>query len=200
MRIHKVLVVVGILASVSVYSSGKVPYRSSSDNGQTGSAPNWKLLERSAPITLTSNGKKVIATREVVCTDQDVDTGQCDGSGYLFIFQLQSTSTNVSVQIGKLLPGFSDAGVMECNNDQNDGNTDELCTNDTTPPSLANLINEMTATPNTKKSPTSVTFVIPDFPAFPEKGFPEEGQGLTIYVVVQQTQPSPLTYPTIGIF
>jgi hypothetical protein len=91
---------------------------------------------------------------------------------------------------------------MEC--DPTGGNNQELCTTDTAPASLPDLEAAMTATPNRTKS--IVNFVIPNFPAFPPGSDPnnptdpEEGQGLTIYVLVNQTQPVPVAYPTLTIF
>jgi hypothetical protein len=198
MRLLKMVALVGMLAFVSVYSVAKVPKRSTSENGQGSSVSSWRLLERSQLIARATKGTKVAVTREVVCANpsDQLDAGQCPLGQYLFIFQLQSTATNVSVRIGTLLPGLADAGVLEC--DEKGGNTEELCTSDTTTPSLPDLEAAMTAVPN--KTNSTVTFSIPDLPAFPPGLEIEEGQGLTIYVLVNQTQPVPVTYPTITIF
>jgi len=212
MRILKTVALVSVLELASVYSLASlgVPIRSTSDNGSNGNQNFWKLLEYSEPKVLTASGVKVTATREVVCVANNgsVGAGECiSGSGsspyeYLFIFQLKSTSTNVKVEIGNLLPGLSEAGVIQCNDTAGEeGNNQELCTEDTTTPSLATLAAAMTATPNHEKSPTSVTFEIPYFPAFPPGATnpTEEGQGLTIYVLINQTEIAPVTYPSIGV-
>jgi hypothetical protein len=187
------LVLAWILTFMPIQSVAQVHIRSSSDNGMGTSVQNWKLLEYSGPQAYAANGKKVVIEREIICQEQDVDTGQCDSGEYLFLFQMQSVSTNVTVKIERLLPVYNDAGVMQCdaNNDQ------ELCTTDTNPPSLATLASSITATFN--KSAGVATFVIPSFGSFPAGSTAEEGQGLTIYVQINQTPGAPLAYPGIGI-
>src|SRR5215469_666225 len=45
---------------------------------------------------------------------------------------------------------------------------------------------------------TTATFVIPNFPKFPN-GTRHQGQGLTIFVITQQTAPNPVALPTIAL-
>ncbi len=209
MPILRLVIFLCLTVLTSAYSLAKVTIRPTSDNGQSGAVGSWKLLEYSQPKILTAKGVKVTATREVVCLATATATaGMCSYSNapyaYLFIFQLQSTSSNVKVEIGNLLPGFAVAAIMQCDDDPESGNNQELCTHDTDPPSLSTLADAMTATPSKGKSPTSVTFEIPYFPAFPagnpeDGGSTEEGQGLTIYVLINQTAPAPVDYPSIGV-
>jgi hypothetical protein len=171
----------------------RVPIRASSENGQTSKENKWKLMGRSVPIVLSSNGKSVTMTREVLCQAQDVYAGKCNTNGpILFVFQLQSISTGVTVSVGKV-PGVIDAGILACDDV---GNKKELCTEDTTPPSLTAVADAMTAT----IAKTSVTFTNITFQPFPAGINVEEGQGLTLYVTVQQSTNLPVTYPNIGIF
>jgi hypothetical protein len=208
MRVLRAVVLLWLPLLACSYSLATVRIRSTSDNGSNGSQQFWKLLEYSQPRVLTATGVKVSAVREVVCVTPEggsVNAGECSGAApyaYLFIFQLQSTSTKVKVEIGDLLPGFAEAGIMQCNDTAgSEGNNEELCTEDTSPPSLAALAAAMTATPSKGKSTTSVTFEIPDFPAFPlgATNAAEEGQGLTIYVLINQSEIAPVTLPTVGV-
>jgi hypothetical protein len=185
-----------------------VPVRGASDNGASNGAPNWKLFGRSVPITLAANGKKAIMTREILCAQQDVDAspngqqseanaGGCDSGDYLFVFQLQSTAANLTVNITRLsgftltTTGLASYGVLVCDNDS--ANDQELCTVDTVP----SVSEEITFT--TPKKPTSIKFVIPTFPAFAAGSTVEEGQGLTLFVETHQSSPVPISIPNIGI-
>jgi hypothetical protein len=184
-----------------------VPVRGASQNGASNGAPNWKLFSRSVPITLSANGKKAIMTREILCAQQDVDAspngqqseanaGGCDSGDYLFVFQLQSTAANLSVNITRL-SGFTlttspaSYGVLVCDDDSS--NDQELCTVDTVP----SVSGEITFT--TPKKPTSIKFVIPTFPAFAAGSTVEEGQGLTLFVETHQSSPVPISIPNVGI-
>ena len=191
--------------SLSTYSFAGVRIRSSSDNGQDGSESSWKLIGRSAPIVLQSHGNKVTMTREVVCPGQDArgDTpGTCSLNGfYMFLFQLRGNVSHVKVTLGKLPSLPTDAGIVQCQEDPDDNgnfNTNELCTVDTTPPSLADLANNISTN---SKNKTSINFLIPNIPAFPAGNANplEEGQGLTIYIKIQQSGPLPVTYPSVGL-
>ena len=207
MKVRTALSVIGLVLATVAIASG-IPIRGSSKNGVNSGAPTWLLFAKTASYALTSGTKSVTMTREVVCPSQDVEaslftptlnrSGSCDSGTYLFIYQLTSTSTNVHVLIGKLLNFVADSslpnyGVMVCDNsDPTNGNTLELCTNDPT----GSLIPNITAT----VSPTEslVTFVVPNFPTF-KKGTAQQGQGLTLFVLTQQTSPVPIHYPTITI-
>jgi hypothetical protein len=183
-------------------ASAAVTIRGSSGNGQDSSAPNWLLLGRSRASSLTINGKKAIMTREIVCLNQDVEnafpsptltlSGSCDSGVYMYVFQFQSTSTNVGVAIGRLV-GFdptnvNNFGVMICDSPNN---TIEMCTNDPTGTHIPNI----TASP----AKTAVTFTVPNtFPTYPA-GTPEQGQGLTFFVITRQPTPLPIALPTVGI-
>src|SRR5262245_24978785 len=99
----------------STSSFAGVRIRSSSDNGLGDSEPAWKLMGRSLPIVLTSNGNKVTMTREVVCPGQDVGTGMCSFNGpYMFLFQLRGNVSRVKVTIGKLPNLPFEAGIVQC--------------------------------------------------------------------------------------
>jgi hypothetical protein len=178
-----------------------IPVRQSSENGQTGGVDSWTLLGRTVPITLTANGKKVTMTRQVICPQQDRLDGSCYNSNgnYTFLFQLQSTSANVTVSIGKL-QGFTAVGgngtgtygVMICD-DAN--NYLELCTEDPNDPDYTKL-SGITFQVTGK---TSVSFTVPSFPSFPAGIDPAEGQGLTLFIMTQQSAALPIAFPTIGI-
>jgi hypothetical protein len=70
-------------------------------------------------------------------------------------------------------------------------NTIALCTN----APATNIPNITTTTTN-----SSVTFTVPGtFPTYP-KGTAQQGQGLTFFVIIQQTPPLPLgSQPTVVI-
>lgn len=184
-----------------------VPVRGASQNGASNGAPEWKLFGRSVPITLAANGKTATMTREILCAQQDVDAspngqqseanaGSCDSGDFLFVFQLQSTATNLTVNITRL-SGFTvttspaSYGVLVCDDDTQ--NNQELCTVDTVP----SVSGEITF--STPKKPTSIKFVIPTFPAFVAGSTVEEGQGLTLFIETHQSSPVPISIPNIGI-
>jgi hypothetical protein len=179
------------------FVSARVPTRGSSENGEDNNIAHWRLLARSHRITLTNNGKKVRVNREFVCASQDVVTGACTPSGdYLYIFQLNSDSQNVTVSFTELT-GFDpnsplispSYGMMVCDKDA--VNHLELCTHDTNP-SFSSKI-RFTSTSST------ATFTVPYFPKF-KAGTTEQGQGLTLFVGIHETHPIPFTYPTINIY
>src|SRR5580698_880751 len=139
--------IVAVVLSTSAFA--KMPVRRASQNGEDINANNWNLLSVSAPLTLAANGKKVIVTRQIVCVNQDVEnaepnftpalTGTCAGDAtgtlYLHIFQLKSTSANVTVTLGQLVGFVADAtvpnyGVLTCDSTDN---TLELCMKDANP-------------------------------------------------------------------
>ena len=199
MKISAALLMAGILASaMSAYA--RVPIRQTSDNGTGADASVWRLMERTIPAKLTANGKAVTVTREVVCAQNgDLDGGACASGTYIFIYQLQSTSTNVKINIGKLLPSFKKVdgdhvatyGINICDDSLND---QELCTTDPNDPNF-NLISGITFTG--KK--TAATFLVPSFPNFPAGSNAEEGQGLTVYIKMTVNPNVPIPYPSIGI-
>jgi hypothetical protein len=193
--------------TLSLPAFARVPIRQSSDNGASNGVDQWTLLGRGTPITLTANGKKAIVTRQVICPTQVHVDGSCTGinggttGDYLWLFQVQSTSANVSVNIGKL-QGFvkqdgdhasGTYGVMFCD----DNNDQELCTTDPNDPGFTQISN-ITFKVNSKNG-SSVSFVIPTFPSFGPGSTPQEGQGLTFYVQTHQNNALPLAYPSIGI-
>ncbi len=191
-----------LIALFSLPAFGRIGVRQSSDNGTGGNIDFWALLGRTVQIPLSANGKKVMATRQIICPNQNRQAGSCingDGSAdYLFLFQIQSTSANVSVNIGKL-QGFvkvdgdgGSYGVMICDDT---GNTLELCTTDPNDPGYSK-ISGITFKVTTKQS---VSFVVPSFPVFPAGSTPEEGQGLTLFVKTHQNVALPIAYPTLGI-
>jgi len=179
-----------------------VTIRGSSGNGEDSGAPHWLLLGRSKNLSLHGNGKTATMRREIVCPNQDVEntqptpvltlSGSCDSGASMLMYQLQSTAANLAVTF-KSLAGFdgtnaNNFGVMICDSPNN---TIELCTN-----APASNIPNITTT--TTKS--SVTFTVPGtFPTYPA-GTAQQGQGLTFFVIIQQTPPLPLgMQPTVVI-
>jgi len=201
-----VLTALTLVAALPAWGA-RVPVRQSSDNGASSGVDNWTLLGRSTPVTLTANGKKAVVTRQIICPNQDRVNGSCTGNSqgttgeYLFLFQVQSTSANVSVNIGKL-QGFTKVdgdhvatyGVMICDDALNNL---QLCTSDPNDPNFAKIAN-ITFKVNSKNG-SSVSFVVPSFPSFPAGSTPEEGQGLTFYIKTTQKNGLPLAYPSVGI-
>jgi hypothetical protein len=191
-------VVVALMTLVALPAFGTLPVRSTSDNGTDGNEDQWALLGRTTLVGLSANGKSVKATRQIICPNQDSVNGACTSGEYLFLFQIQSTSTNVFVNVGKL-QGFVKVddpgtyGVMFCN----DANDQELCTNDPNDPNFTN-ISGITFTVNSKNG-SSVSFVVPSFHNFPVGSTPEEGQGLTFFIKTHQKTALPLAYPSLGI-
>jgi len=194
------LVALAVLCAATMASAGTI--RGSSGNGEDSNAPNWLLLGRSQITTLTANGKKATMTREIICLNQDVEnafptptlplSGSCDTGDYMYLFQFQSTATNLGVAIGKL-SGFdptnlNNFGVMICDSPTN---TIEMCTNDPT----GTHIPSFTAV----AAKTSVTFTVPNtFPTY-AAGTAQQGQGLTFFVITKQAAPLPISLPTVGI-
>jgi hypothetical protein len=132
------LVAIALLCGATLASATTI--RGSSGNGTDTDAVDWLLSGRVSIFPLSANGKSAKATREIVCMNQDVEAtlpspnqtlaGSCDSGNYMYLFQLQSSSTNVSVAIGRLV-GFdpTDAtsyGVMICDNSSL--NSIEMCT------------------------------------------------------------------------
>jgi len=195
------LIVLTLLCAATI-ASATVIIRGSSGNGEDSSAPNWLLLGPSRDKSLAANGKKATMRREIICLSQDVEnafptptltlSGSCDTGDYMYLFQLQSTSANVRVTIGQL-SGFDPSnannfGVMICDSTTN---TIEMCTNDPTGTNIPNI------TASTTK--TSVTFTVPNtFPTYPA-GTPQQGQGLTFFVITKQATPLPIALPKVGI-
>jgi hypothetical protein len=195
------LVALAVLCAATMASAGTI--RGSSGNGEDSNAPNWLLLGRSQSITLTVTGKKATMTREIICLSQDVEdafssptltlSGSCDTGDYMYLFQFQSTATNLGVAIGKL-SGFDSTnvnnfGVMICDSPTN---TIEMCTNDPTGTHIPNF--------TAVAAKTSVTFTVPNtFPTYPA-GTAQQGQGLTFFVITsQKAAPLPISLPSVGI-
>lgn len=193
-----------LVLCTTLTASAALPVRGSSGNGEDSNAANWLLLGRSQAVKLSANGKSVMMTREIVCLNQDVEdsfvsftpalAGSCDSGVYMHLFQLQSTSVNVFVQIGKLVNFVANTGsnpnigVMLCDPTLN--NTVEMCTN-----ANSSSIPNITYT----SSKTAVTFSVSNtFPSYPA-GTAQEGTGLTFFVITNQAAPLPLQWPTIGI-
>jgi len=185
---------------VALPAFGRLPVRQTSDNGTAGNEDFWALLGRTTLVGLSANGKSVKATRQIICPNQDRVNGSCDSGDYIFLFQIQSTSTNVSVNVGKL-QGFTRVdgdggtyGVMICDDSLND---QELCTSDPNDPNFDN-ISGITFTVNSKNN-SSVSFVVPSFHSFPAGSTPQEGQGLTFFIKTHQNNALPIAYPSLGI-
>ena len=197
-------VVFALMALVALPAFGGLPVRQTSDNGVGSGSDSWTLLGRTTQVGLSANGKSVKATRQIICPNQNRVNGSClndDGiSGdYLFLFQIQSTSTNVFVNVGKL-QGFVKVddpgtyGVMICDDTLND---QELCTTDPNDPNFTN-ISGITFKVNSKNG-SSVSFIVPSFFNFPAGSTPQEGQGLTFFIKTHQKTALPIAYPSLGI-
>lgn len=179
-------------------TASAIPIRQSSDNGQSGDEDFWTLIGRTVPFTLSANGISVKMTRQIICPQQDRQDGGCASGQYMFLFQIQSSSTNIPIKISRL-QGFTQGGgnnpynygVMICDDANNDL---ELCTEDPNDPNYQNLAG-ITFKQNSK---TSVTFTVPSVYNFPQGSQPEEGQGLTFFIVTQQNAALPIAYPAIG--
>jgi len=196
------LFVICALASQPVFAAS-IPVRGSSRNGTDDIAQFWSLFGPTQVVTLTKGATTVNYKQQVVCPLQDVtaavnpsDTlhdGTCEGGSYLFIFQLRSSATNVNVQLSGLSGFTPDAnspsyGVILCDSSTN---TLELCTTATQAQLPA-----ITFTSNGTN--TTVNFQIASFPKFPN-GKKHQGQGLTIFVLTNQTAPNPINLPVITL-
>jgi hypothetical protein len=194
--------VICALAATSLFAAS-IPVRGSSRNGSDDIAQFWALFGPTQVVTLTKGTTTVNYKQQVVCPTQDVtaavnpsDTlhdGTCEGGSYMFIFQLRSSATNVNVQLSGL-SGFTQDdsspsyGVVLCDSSTN---TLELCTT-ATEAQLPAITFSHNATN------TTVNFVISSFPKFPN-GKKHQGQGLTIFVITNQTAPNPINLPVITL-
>jgi hypothetical protein len=196
-----VVLVLGVLVALPALA-GTIPVRGNSRNGENSSAQFWAMFGPTQLVTLTKGTAIVNYKLQVVCPSQQVtnavnptDTqndGQCEDGAYLFIYQLRSSSTNVTVQLAGLAGFTPDAnlpnyGVMLCDGSVN---TLELCTT-ATQNQLPNI------TFSTNSTNTTATFVIPNFPKFPV-GINHQGQGLTLFIQTQQA-PHPISLPVISL-
>ena len=200
------LLVATMLSSLPMFA--KTPFRGSSGNGVNSNSNTYNLLGRTAPRVLSTATKKVTFTRQIVCLSQDVEdslpnpspllTGTCHSGVYLHLFQFTSASNAVKVTIGQLIgfvadPVFNNYGAMLCDNsDPTFGNTAELCTND---PTGANIPDIPVTVAGNK---TSITFAVPSFPTYPA-GVDNQGRGLTLYVITQQSVALPIQLPIVQI-
>jgi hypothetical protein len=194
------LVVLTVLCAAT--TAFAVTIRGSSQNGENSNAHNWLLEGRSLGTTISTSSKQAFMRREIVCLNQDVEnaqptptlilSGACDSGVYMFVVQFQTGSANLAMTIGKL-PGFdptnvNNFGVMICDSPNN---TIELCTNDPTGTHIPNIAVTTTS--------SSVTFTVPgSFPTYPA-GTPQQGQGLTFFVITRQKTPLPIGLPLVTI-
>jgi hypothetical protein len=192
-----VISIIFFTAGVLLASGGII---GSSGNGESDDANSWLLLGRTRPVTLSVNGKVATVSREIVCRNQTVENGltnpdptlagSCYDGVYMYLFQVRSRSAQVEVKISGL-SGFdaengSNYGVVVCD----DANIMELCTN-----APASSVPNFAAV-TTKDS---VSFRVPGvFPRYPS-GTPQEGEGLTFYVVTNQATPLPIAIPEISV-
>jgi hypothetical protein len=197
------VLLVSLLGTIPLFGFGSIPVRGSSRNGTDDIAQLWNLFGPTGMLTLTNGTKKVTYKQQVVCPSQDVTnasdptntlhTGTCESGAYLFIFQLRSSSSNVTVTLGNLNgfvpdPNSPSYGVLLCDSPDN---TLELCTT-ATQAQLPNI------TFSSNQTHTTASFVIPNFPAFPV-GKVHQGQGITLFLLTQQAGPNPVFLPTIAI-
>ena len=199
-------------ALCAVPSFAGVPVRGSSQNGVDSIAPFWNLAGPTGPSA--RHGGTVMLETQIVCTNQDVsaavdntnsdsataNAGGCVSGGYTFLFQIQTTATSLTVTLSGLVgftPTIADPGskygVAVCDNDPSNpqaSNTLELCTHVS-----GTQLSNITATPN--KNNTKITFTVPSIPNFPA-GVGNQGQGLTLVVVTQQSASHPISVPKIS--
>ena len=183
--------------------AGTIPVRGTSRNGEDSISPFWNLMGPTSLLTLTKGTDKVMVKYQVVCPTQDVSSvvdptntqnaGTCEGGSYLYIFQLRSTATNMTVLLSGLMGFTPDAdapnyGVMLCD----PTNDLQLCTTATQDQLPAITFTTSGATNGT------ASFFIPSFPNF-KAGKNHQGQGLTIFVLTNLNQPRPVTIPRIAL-
>jgi hypothetical protein len=194
------LIVLTVVCAATIASTTTI--RGASGNGEDSNAPNWLLQGRSRGKSLTNTGKQATMRKEIICLNQDVEnalasptlslSGSCDSGVYMYLFQFQSSSTNVGVLI-ESLSGFdptnaNNFGVMICDSPNN---TIEMCTNDPTGTHIPNI--------TTSTTTTSVRFNVPNkFPTYPA-GTAQQGRGLTFFVITHQSAPLPIALPAIVI-
>jgi hypothetical protein len=195
-------------ALYAIPSFATLPVRGSSRNGVDSIASFWNLSGPTAP--LPRHGGAVTLKTQIVCTNQDVaaavdntdsvNAGACVSGGYTFLFQIQSSATNLTVTLSNIVgftpvvddPGSS-YGVAICDNDPNNpqaSNTLQLCTTVS-----GTQLSNITATVN--KNNTKITFAVPSIPNF-SPGVGNQGQGLTLVVVTQQSSSHPISVPKIA--
>ena len=194
MRLSKVMWIFLLVALVALgnLSAFAIPVRQSSHNGQGADVDSWTVLGRTVSIPLSAHGKKVTMTRQIICAQSgDRVDGSCASGNYVYLFQVQSTSANVIINIGKLVKGSFTGdyfGVNLCD----DTNNEELCTVDPDQSQLGGITFTQTST-------TAVRFTLTGaFPSFPA-GTAEEGQGLTFFIQTHQNSPLPIAFPSIGV-
>jgi hypothetical protein len=196
--------VIGLMISVLVlYPStafAGLPIRHNSDVGASSNAANWNLF---GPSLLFPDGE-VSTYQEVICTggvaseqNDDANAGGCEGGSYLWVYQFTSTKTNVVFSLTGMKgftfnenstnPDEATVGVIQC--DTSGSNTTGLCTTLTTS-GPTSTFPAITFTHNA----TSVSFHIPSIPAYPA-GTGTQGQGLTVFVVTQQSSAIPVAIP-----
>lgn len=188
---------------VALPAFAAIPVRGSSRNGDNGSAAFWAAMGPTQLLTLIQGTTQVMYKEQMVCPGQDfanasdpTDTqnaGACESGSYLFIYQLRSTSTNVSILLSGIMGFTPDStspnyGVMLCDSTTN---TLTLCTT-ATQDQLPNI------TFSTSANNGTATFVIPSFPNF-KTGPNHEGQGITIFILTQQSGPRPVSIPRIAL-
>jgi hypothetical protein len=194
-----------VLSQIPSFAS--TPRRGSSQNGVDSGAPFWNLAGPTS--SLPRRKGTVLLKTQIVCTNSDVaaaldttdktNAGGCVNGGYTFLFQIQTTATNLTITLSNLT-GFtpiiadpaSTYGIAVCDNtaDPDSSNTLQLCTQ------VAGLdISNISATVN--KGKTKITFTVPSVPDFPA-GVGNQGQGLTLVVVTQQTASHPIAVPKIA--
>ena len=196
-----------LLSSASF--AGSLPTRGSSKNGGTELSGNWNIFGPTA-VDVRHNGDLTIRT-QYICPNQDfanaqrpsdfANSGTCTGGLYMFLFQFQGTVSKIT--LGSLVgfdpspqngnPGFPTYGLVSCD----DTNTGELCSN-LTDASADDQTKVDNITTKINKKNTNVVFTIPAFPQLPP-GTDKQGQGLTFFVITQQTPGTPVSVPKIGL-
>src|SRR3954468_4613808 len=133
-----------VLSQIPSFAS--TPRRGSSQNGVDSGAPFWNLAGPTS--SLPRRKGTVLLKTQIVCTNSDVsaaldpsdkiNAGGCVSGGYTFLFQIQTTATNLTIKLSNLVgfkPTIADPastyGIAVCDNDPANpdaSNTLQLCT------------------------------------------------------------------------
>jgi hypothetical protein len=210
-----------LITLCSAFALGAVPTRGSSKNGVDSGAPFWNVF---GPTSSETMAYGIYLRRQIICPNQDFanavdasniqqlidsggdpstvnvsDSGTCQSGAYMFLFQIRSSNKNLQATITNLVgftpdttEGFGTYGVETCE----DFNTLELCSN-VAAASTTNLAKLAKVSATINSAHTRIVFCIPAVPSFPA-GTPQQGQGLTLVVVTQQTPGTPPALPRIS--
>src|SRR3954453_18978909 len=143
-----------VLSQIPSFAS--TPRRGSSQNGVDSGAPFWNLAGPTS--SLPRRKGTVLLKTQIVCTNSDVaaaldttdktNAGGCVNGGYTFLFQIQTTATNLTITLSNLTGFTPNAntpatyGIAVCDNDPANpdaSNTLELCSQVPTGVDISNI-------------------------------------------------------------